>query len=70
MDELMKGTPTAFREHCPMDQKTFALLCEHVKDSKLLNESMNVYIEEMITTCLYIIGIGHQIEVYKVASGI
>lgn len=53
-----------------MDQKTLALLCEHVKDSKLLNESMNVYIEEMIITCLYIIGLGHQIKVYKAASSV
>lgn len=52
--ELINGSPTVFPKRLRMDQKTFKLLCSHVKQSILLIESMNVYIEEMIMTCVYI----------------
>lgn len=54
MAELINGSPTVFPKRLRMDQKTFKLLCSHVKQSILLIESMNVYIEEMIMTCVYI----------------
>lgn len=48
------GLQPSFLNACEWIKKLFKLLCSHVKQSMLLIESMNVYIEEMIMTCVYI----------------
>lgn len=55
MNELLEGPPIVFCKHCSMDQDVFNLPCHHLKEADLFEESMDVYTEEMVLTCLYII---------------
>lgn len=63
--ELICGSPTISWKHFFMDQRMFTLLCSNMKDTMLLEESMNVYIEEIIMACVYILAIGASNRTYN-----
>lgn len=46
-----------------MDQHAFSALCQHVKDSDMIKQTVTFYIEKMVMTFVNIIGTGLQIEV-------
>lgn len=41
-----------------MDQHAFSALCQHVKDSDMIKQTVTFYIEKMVMTFVNIIGTG------------